>query len=99
MNIRIYTIIKIYLLLIFCSRYRKLLNFILLNKTHSKSQIFQDLVCLHLANYKKNGTFVEIGGGNGVNLSNTYFLEKKYNWKGVICEPDKRSQKKIRKNR
>ena len=56
-------------------------------------------MCLHLANYKKNGTFVEIGGGNGVNLSNTYFLEKKYNWKGVICEPDKRSQKKIRKNR
>ena len=26
-------------------------------------------------------------------------LEKKYNWKGIICEPDKRSQKKIRKNR
>ena len=99
MNIKIYTIIKIYLLLIFCFQYRKLANFILLNKTLSKSQIFQDLVCLHLLNYKKKGTFIEVGGGNGVDLSNTYLLEKKYNWKGVICEPDKRSQKKIRKNR
>ena len=99
MNIKIYTIIKIYLLLIFCFQYRKLANFILANKTLSKSQIFQDLVCLHLLNYKKNGIFVEIGGGNGVDLSNTHLLEKKYNWKGIICEPDKRSQKKIRKNR
>jgi len=99
MNIKIYTIFKIYLLLIFSFQYRKLAKFILLNKTLSKSQIFQDLVCLHLVNYKKNGTFIEIGGGNGVDLSNTHLQEKKYNWKGIICEPDKRSQKKIRKNR
>ena len=44
---------------------------------------------------KKNGTFIEIGSGNGVDLSNTYILEKKFKWKGVVCEPDIRLHAKI----
>lgn len=99
MNLKLYTIIKIYLLYIFCYKDKKLMNFILKNKKFSKSQIFQDLFCLFYSNSKKFGKFIEIGGGNGVDLSNTYLLEKKYKWKGIICEPDKRSQKKIKKNR
>ena len=37
--------------------------------------------------------------GNGVDLSNTYIHEKKFLWKGIICEPVKESQKKIKKVR
>ena len=48
---------------------------------------------------KKKGTFIEIGGGDGKNISNTYLLEKKYFWKGLICEPDKRLHNKIKKYR
>ena len=42
---------------------------------------------------------MEIGGGNGVDISNTYLLEKKYRWKGIICEPNKNLQKQIKLRR
>ena len=61
----------------------------------SKSQIYQDLFILYFSKNKKNGKFIEIGGGNGVDLSNSYLLEKKYKWRGIICEPEKKSQRKI----
>lgn len=32
---------------------------------------------------KKNGVFIDIGAHNGINLSNTYFFEKKLNWRGI----------------
>ena len=74
-------------------------KFIIKNMKFSKSQIYQDLFILYFTKNKQNGTFIEIGGGNGVDLSNTYLLEKKYNWKGIICEPEKKSQKHILNNR
>ena len=48
---------------------------------------------------KKNGFFIEIGVGNGVDLSNSLLLEKKYNWKGILCEPDIRNFENIEKFR
>lgn len=33
------------------------------------------------------GTYVEIGGGNGVHASNTLFFEQHLNWKGYLIEP------------
>lgn len=53
----------------------------------SYSQIGQDLEVLNFYNYKRDGFFVEIGASDGINLSNTYLLEKRYNWKGVCVEP------------
>lgn len=55
----------------------------------SKSQLKQDLFVLHQLNFKKNGFFVEFGASNGVDLSNTYILEKEYNWNGILAEPAK----------
>jgi hypothetical protein len=89
MNLHLYTQIKIYLIyFLFFTNNKNFLKFIIANKKISKSQIFQDLFVYFFSNFKKKGTFIEIGGGNGVNLSNTYILEKKFKWKGVICEPD-----------
>ena len=36
---------------------------------------------------KDNGYFIEIGANNGVDQSNTYLLELKKNWKGILVEP------------
>lgn len=54
---------------------------------YSKSQICQDWFILETLNYKEKGFFVEIGAASGVELSNTYLLEKKYDWDGILSEP------------
>ena len=59
------------------------------NFTYSKSQLRQDLFVLNELNYKRNGFFVEFGATNGVDLSNTYLLEKNFDWKGLLSEPAK----------
>lgn len=33
------------------------------------------------------GFFVEVGGNDGINQSNTFILEKKYGWHGLLIEP------------
>jgi FkbM family methyltransferase len=51
------------------------------------SQIGQDLEVLKFYNNKKNGFFIEIGASDGIELSNTYLLEKMFDWKGICVEP------------
>jgi len=34
-----------------------------------------------------NGSFIEIGANDGYSQSNTYYLEKLKNWRGVLVEP------------
>jgi FkbM family methyltransferase len=65
----------------------------------SESQIFQDLFVLNELNFKKNGTFVEIGAANGKYLSNTFLLEKKFDWNGLVVEPARVWEAEIKKNR
>ena len=36
---------------------------------------------------KENGVFIDIGACDGVDLSNTLFFEKNFNWTGVCIEP------------
>lgn len=65
----------------------------------SKSQLYQDMfVLLHL-NFKKDGFFVEFGATNGIDLSNTYLLEKQFNWRGILAEPSKGWHEYLEKNR
>ena len=65
----------------------------------SHSQLGQDLEVLKVYNEKQNGFFVEIGASDGVEMSNTYLLETKYNWKGICCEPIPNRFKKLVANR
>ena len=94
-NIKFYTKLKIILLNIFFLNNENIFKFILKNHKKSNSQIFQDLFVLYYTKNKKNGFFIEIGGGNGFDLSNTYLLEKKFKWDGIICEPNVNLQKNI----
>jgi FkbM family methyltransferase len=65
----------------------------------SHSQLGQDLEVLKFYNNKENGFFIEIGASDGLELSNTYLLETKYNWKGICCEPIPTNFSKLVKNR
>jgi FkbM family methyltransferase len=53
----------------------------------SFSQFCQDLHVLNFYNLKKNGYFIEIGASDGIEISNTYLLEKSYEWTGICVEP------------
>ena len=53
----------------------------------SYSQLRQDLNVISFFNNKNDLYFIDIGANDGKTLSNTFLLEKKYNWKGICSEP------------
>ena len=53
----------------------------------SFSQLGQDLAVLKYYNNKRNGYFVEAGASDGLDLSNTYLLEKEFGRSGICVEP------------
>jgi FkbM family methyltransferase len=65
----------------------------------SKSQLRQDLFVLSYLSFKKDGYFVEFGATNGVDLSNTFLMEKEFGWNGILAEPAKIWHKDLKKNR
>ncbi|PVE21806.1 methyltransferase [Microvirga sp. KLBC 81] len=66
----------------------RFLSYLFHNRQQSKSQILQDLwVCYELGE-RRGGYFVEFGATNGLVNSNTWLLEKKYGWKGILVEPN-----------
>ena len=52
------------------------------------SQASQDKFILEILKNKKNGFFLEIGSHDPIYINNTYILETKYNWKGIMIEYD-----------
>ncbi len=67
--------------------------------TNCKSQLKQDLFVLLESRFKRNGFFVEFGATNGIDLSNTYLLEKSYGWTGILAEPATIWKEDLIKNR
>ena len=55
----------------------------------SFAQLKQDLFVLSMLNSRKGGFFIEIGAGDGITFSNSYLLEKHFNWHGILVEPNK----------
>ena len=69
------------------------------NSESQKNRVPMDLFVLQYLGFKKNGFFLEFGAANGKYLSNTYLMEKKFGWKGILCEPAKNFMEDLKKNR
>ena len=63
----------------------------------SNSQNLQDLIVGAVVG--GNGFFVEFGAADGIELSNTFYLEKYLNWHGLLIEPDKYWKTDLKRNR
>ncbi len=63
------------------------------------SQAGQDAVIDRIFKGKRGGTFVDIGGYDGVTGSNTFFLELFRNWTGILVEPVPAQLEKARRVR
>jgi len=46
----------------------------------------QDIFVLSMLNYKTNGYFLEIGSHDPMINNNTYLLENRFNWKGLMID-------------
>ena len=53
-----------------------------------KAKQGQDKWVIDTLNYKTNGYFIDIGAYNGIDESNSYVLEKNFDWKGICIEPN-----------
>jgi FkbM family methyltransferase len=63
------------------------------------SQLGQDLNIINFYEHKKKLFFLDIGAYDGIKLSNTYLLEKKYEWNGICSEPLPSEFNKLKKVR
>ena len=69
------------------------------NLYKSQSQLLQDIFVAGMLEWKRNGFFVEFGATNGVDLSNTFMLEKDFGWTGILAEPGRNWHRELLKNR
>jgi FkbM family methyltransferase len=65
----------------------------------SKSQLGQDILAVASKPLGEKGFFVEFGATNGIDLSNTWILEKHFGWTGIVCEPSKEWHPSLTANR
>ena len=72
-------------------KFKKIFNFKvpvilkkILKKSHARNEL--DLKLKKYLNFS-GGFFIELGAHDGITQSNTFYYEKKYNWKGILIEP------------
>ena len=78
-----------------------LFNFInsIRDKKDIKSQLYQDMFASFIVGNKFDKTFFEFGATDGIDLSNSYTLERYLNWKGVLSEPSPQWHNELKENR
>jgi FkbM family methyltransferase len=83
---------------LFSDEYRFIAS-IVAHGENSVSQIFQDLWVLFETASKSNGFFVEFGATDGRTISNTYILETRFGWNGILAEPAPIWHERLHNNR
>lgn len=64
-----------------------------------RAQNYQDIFALVTNDFKRGGFFVEFGATDGKDLSNTWVLEKCFEWTGILAEPGRVWHKDLFANR
>ena len=66
----------------------------------SKSQLMQDVLAFFVSgNSSTPGYFIEIGACDGISFSNSYLLEKNFEWSGLAVEPARVWAESLTRNR
>lgn len=65
----------------------------------SRSQLRQDLFALSRVDFKEGGFFVEFGATDGVELNNSWLMEKQFGWQGILAEPARGWHEDLKRNR
>jgi FkbM family methyltransferase len=92
---KIYRVIKI-----LPWRFQVLVNKFFAKHSWTLSQAGQDLWVFGEAfNEKSEGFFLDIGAHDGVDISNTYLLEHRYNWAGICIEANPVTFEVLKRNR
>jgi len=71
----------------------------IMGKENFKSQYGQDRILLSLLGDRPPGFFVEMGAGDGIDISNSYYFEKELGWNGLLIEPNPDLYGRLIKNR
>jgi FkbM family methyltransferase len=61
----------------------------------SNSQLFQDVFVSNELKFLENGFYVEFGALDGLRDSNTLFLERNFNWHGILVEPSRKNYSRL----
>ena len=64
-----------------------------------RGQLFQDAWVAWMLGDKRGGYFVEFGAADGYGISNSYALETRFGWRGVIAEPNPVFHESLRRRR
>jgi len=86
-----YSIYLIYFIIF----WKKLFKLTWIIKVWNKTRPF----CFERTQNEKKGFFVEFGATDGISNSNTYLLEKEFNYTGILAEPNPKQRKNIRQIR
>jgi len=65
----------------------------------SKGENFQDIFAMLVLQQREKGFFVEFGATDGIDCSNTYYMEKQLGWQGILAEPGRCWHKQLEINR
>jgi len=82
-----------------CDERARFLEFCIAHLEKSHSQLFQDLFVLYVLGNQRNGFFCDFGATNGVHLSNSFSLEKHFDWTGICAEPARGWHEALRRSR
>lgn len=69
------------------------------NLMASRAQIHQDAFVLALTGEKRGGFFCEFGAADGLHFSNSWLLETRFGWRGILGEPGRGWHGTLRRNR
>jgi hypothetical protein len=70
-----------------------------IQKSNLKSQFGEDKFLLASLPNLCNGTYIEMGAFNGMEMSNTYVLNKELGWKGILIEGNPNQKANLMQNR